>query len=30
MILFILVLVITVNMSLHVWEKRLLSRRRRA
>lgn len=30
MILFILVLVITVNMSLHAWEKRLLSRRRRA
>lgn len=30
MILFILVLVIAVNMSLHVWEKRLLARRRRA
>jgi NitT/TauT family transport system permease protein len=30
MILFILLLVITVNMSLHVWEKRLLARRRRA
>jgi NitT/TauT family transport system permease protein len=30
MILFILLLVITVNMSLHAWEKRLLSRRRRA
>jgi len=30
MILFILLLVITVNMSLHVWEKRLLTRRRRA
>jgi NitT/TauT family transport system permease protein len=30
MILFILVLVITVNMSLHAWEKRLLARRRRA
>jgi len=30
MILFILILVITVNMSLHVWEKRLLARRRRA
>jgi NitT/TauT family transport system permease protein len=30
MILFILVLVVTVNMSLHAWEKRLLSRRRRA
>src|SRR5687768_18405591 len=29
MILFILLLVITVNMSLHAWEKRLLSRRRR-
>jgi len=30
MILFILLLVITVNMSLHAWEKRLLARRRRA
>jgi NitT/TauT family transport system permease protein len=30
MILFILLLVITVNMTLHAWEKRLLSRRRRA
>jgi NitT/TauT family transport system permease protein len=30
MILFILILVITVNMSLHAWEKRLLARRRRA
>jgi NitT/TauT family transport system permease protein len=30
MILFILLLVITVNMSLHVWEQRLLARRRRA
>jgi NitT/TauT family transport system permease protein len=30
MILFILVLVISVNMSLHAWEKRLLARRRRA
>jgi NitT/TauT family transport system permease protein len=30
MILFILLLVITVNMSLHAWEKRLLMRRRRA
>jgi NitT/TauT family transport system permease protein len=30
MILFILLLVIGVNMSLHAWEKRLLSRRRRA
>ena len=30
MILFILVLVVTVNMSLHAWEKRLLARRRRA
>ena len=30
MILFILLLVISVNMSLHVWEKRLLARRRRA
>jgi len=30
MILFILVLVIAVNMSLHAWEKRLLARRRRA
>ena len=30
MILFILLLVITVNMSLHAWERRLLSRRRRA
>jgi len=30
MILFILLLVITVNLSLHVWEKRLLARRRRA
>ena len=30
MILFILLLVITVNMSLHAWEKRLLTRRRRA
>jgi NitT/TauT family transport system permease protein len=30
MILFILVLVVTVNMTLHAWEKRLLSRRRRA
>jgi NitT/TauT family transport system permease protein len=30
MILFILLLVITVNMTLHVWEKRLLARRRRA
>jgi len=30
MILFILVLVITVNMSLHLWEQRLLARRRRA
>jgi len=29
MILFILLLVITVNMSLHAWEKRLLARRRR-
>jgi NitT/TauT family transport system permease protein len=30
MILFILLVVITVNMSLHAWEKRLLARRRRA
>lgn len=30
MILFILLLVITVNMSLHAWEQRLLARRRRA
>jgi NitT/TauT family transport system permease protein len=30
MILFILLLVISVNMSLHAWEKRLLARRRRA
>ncbi len=30
MILFILLLVVTVNMSLHAWEKRLLARRRRA
>ena len=30
MILFILLLVITVNMTLHAWEKRLLARRRRA
>jgi NitT/TauT family transport system permease protein len=30
MILFILLLVITVNMSLHLWEQRLLARRRRA
>lgn len=30
MILFILALVVTVNMSLHAWEKRLLARRRRA
>jgi len=30
MILFILALVITVNMSLHAWEQRLLARRRRA
>lgn len=30
MILFILLLVITVNMSLHAWEKRLLARRHRA
>jgi NitT/TauT family transport system permease protein len=30
MILFILIVVITVNMSLHAWEKRLLARRRRA
>jgi len=30
MILFILLLVISVNMTLHAWEKRLLSRRRRA
>jgi NitT/TauT family transport system permease protein len=30
MILFVLLLVITVNMSLHAWEKRLLARRRRA
>ena len=30
MILFILLLVVSVNMSLHAWEKRLLARRRRA
>lgn len=30
MILFILLLVVTVNMSLHVWEKRLLARRQRS
>lgn len=30
MILFILLLVVTVNMSLHLWEKRLLARRQRA
>jgi NitT/TauT family transport system permease protein len=29
LILFVLLLVLTVNMSLHVWEKRLMARRRR-
>jgi len=30
MMLLILALVVTVNMSLHAWEQRLLARRRRA
>jgi NitT/TauT family transport system permease protein len=29
LILFILVIVVSVNMSLHAWEKRLMARRRR-